>query len=221
MESGEELYNYYIKIHFPFCNCRYNWRNIYMADILYKKTKIYRHKLFCDRNELNKYLESIKNYYSVCITKNTPLNKLNGGVIFLTNEGNATKLTKKFMRNEEISNIIFYNWNQLQENINTIQEYPIFTPIRDTMYILKNTDLYVLICTESYNGISTFPKGKRTLDEDSASCGIREFYEETGFEVSRDIFEDSYQLRQRQVLKLDVPLSLRIFNCLFQIIIYD
>ena len=217
----DELYNYHIKIHFPQCGCRYNWRNIYMADILNRTTKIYQHKLFRDRMDLNNYLETIKHYYSVCITKNTPLDKLNGGVIFLTNRENADILTKKFTKNGEISGIVFYNWNQLQENMRDIREYNIFTPIRDTMDLLKKTQLYMLICTESYNGISTFPKGKRSIDEDSINCGIREFYEETGFNLSKDIFKENHQLDRRKCLELDIPLRIRVFNCLFQIIIYD
>lgn len=218
-------YRYHNKVHYPNCGCRYNRRNIYLVDILDKTTKKYNHLSFYNRQTLDEFLLTKNNYYSVCINTSTPLERLNGGVIFIVSSVLARQYEKNFKPNEEIENIKFYKYSELLENIPSFSEYDNFAPIKNTLDILstiQDKDLEVLICKEGFNGNNTFPKGKRMLDENSIDCGRREFREETGIQLDDRLFSREYQESARVKYALEkLPYRVVVYNCLFQIIIYS
>ena len=129
-----------------------------------------------------------------------------------------------FKPNAEIEEIKFYNYGGLVNSVSEFNEYNNFSPIKDSIDLLLpiiDTDLEVLICKEKFNGNTTFPKGKRMLDENSIECGRREFREETGIALSNDIFSNLFQKNIRDRLNIyDLPFTIKVYNCLFQIIIY-
>lgn len=217
-------YRYHNKVHYPNCGCRYNRRNIYLVDILDKTTKRYTHLSFYNRLTLNDFLISKHNYYSVCINPSTPLERLNGGVIFIVPDDRARKYENNFKPNDEISEIKFYTYSELLENVTSFSEYDNFAPIKNTLDVLsllKEKKLEILICKEGFNGNHTFPKGKRMLDENSIDCGRREFIEETGIHLDDRIFTREYQEEARTRNGVDKMLyRVVVYNCLFQIILY-
>lgn len=215
-------YRYHNKVHYPNCGCRYNRKNVYLVDILDKDTKKYRHINYYNRETLNGFLLSRNNYYSVCINPNTPLDRLNGGVIFITNKDKAKIYQNNFKPNNEIKNITFYTYEELESESHRFSEYHNFAPIKSSisdLSSLKETNLTVLICEEGYNGNHTFPKGKRMLDENSVECGKREFLEETEIKLDEKVFTIDYQQQIRKELSLDLPKTKVVYNCFFQIIV--
>lgn len=222
--TGGFDYRYHNKVHYPNCGCRYNRRNLYLVDILDKNTKTYRHLSFYNRQTLNDFLESRHHYYSVCINSNTPIEKLNGGIIFIVSPDKGKDYENNFKSNSEIKYIKFYKYQELVNSISQFNEYENFAPIRNTIDILsklQDKDLVVLICEEGFNGNHTFPKGKRMLDENSIDCGRREFKEETGIQLDDNILSQEYQMKARhQIETVDLPTRVVVYNCLFQIILY-
>ena len=220
---GEFDYRYHNKVHYPNCGCIYNRKNLYLVDILDKITKKYRHITYYNRESLNNFLRSRNNYYSVCINTNTPLDRLNGGVIFIVSNRLAKQYQNNFKPNNEIKNIKFYSYEQLEKESPQFNEYHNFAPIKNTTPILSclgGTDFVVLICEEGFNGNHTFPKGKRMLDENSIECGKREFLEETAIELEDKVFTSEYQRNIRHTNALEkLPETRVVYNCFFQIII--
>ena len=207
---GEFDYRYHNKVHYPNCGCIYNRKNLYLVDILYKITKKYRHITYYNRESLNNFLRSRNNYYSVCINTNTPLDRLNGGVIFIVSNRLAKQYQNNFKPNNEIKNIKFYSYEQLEKESPQFNEYHNFAPIKNTTPILSclgGTDFVVLICEEGFNG-------------NSIECGKREFLEETAIELEDKVFTSEYQRNIRHTNALEkLPETRVVYNCFFQIII--
>jgi hypothetical protein len=218
-------YKFYNKVHYPNCGCRYNNKNIYLVDVLDKTTGKYSRYFYYNRLTLNFFLKKINYYYSVCIHHKTPISKLNGGVIFIVPSILSSKYKENFKPNDEISTINFYIYKKLSESVDNFTEYPKFKPIQKSLSILSmvdGKDLEILICTEKYGGIHSFPKGKRMLDESSIECVRREFKEETGIKLQDSIFSKLYQNSQRELLNItNLPHTIVIYNCLFQIILQN
>lgn len=220
--------NYHYKIHFPSCGCKYNKASVYMIDAMDINTKKYTRSVYSTFLELKDFIEN--NKYSVCIHKDTPQEFLNGGVIFITTKENSIKYLNEFKSSNEISHLYFYTLKELKNKIdkNELMEYQNFTPIKDSIPLLYGTinqeNLVILICQQKDregNTIFSFPKGKRLLSEYSIECGIREFKEETGIKLEDKYFEELYQLKVRKDYNIYLPRLLKIFNCLFQIILYN
>jgi 8-oxo-dGTP pyrophosphatase MutT (NUDIX family) len=108
--------------------------------------------------------------------------------------------------------------------LGNIVEHDNFTPIKDTVHLLSSfPDNYkAAICKEKYKNVMSYPKGKRKINEDSTTCAMREFQEETGFVISPIIFSRDFQRDWRQFLKQEtLPYEIKVFNTLFQIVIYE
>lgn len=219
--------DYHYKIHFPSCGCKYNKASLYSIDAMDRTTKKYTRTVYSTFSEIKDFIDN--NKYSVCIHPDTPQEFLNGGIIFITTRDKAQEYLKDFKTSSEITQLYFYTLKQLKDKVDKkeIPEYHNFTPIKDSIPLLYGTinqeDLVVLICQQKDrdgNTIFSFPKGKRLLSEYSIECGIREFREETGIKLADEYFEELYQLRVRKEYNIYLPRLLRIFNCLFQIILH-
>ena len=208
---------YSVKIHLAGCTCSYYKKKSFNnCEIIVAPYKIeeYKKRYYIYSSELD-LKKDIYLFEDQCLCTYNKLKTYNGGIVLLSKFGICDL---KFIDSNEMVDFYFYKISLTKlfpDNSKLIQEF--YNYIVDTNFNIL--DWYILIGKNIGAKNFSLPKGKIKYGEISEECAYREFAEETGVQLDKNLVSLKNQLVQREIYTINLPLEIIANNFLLKIII--